>query len=109
MGDDLEKKMDTKSRKRLVERLDSMIGSGRVTEDEAGRLRAADGPAEFDDVVRDIRVRHATARLDAAVDDGGMSREEADGFLARLRNGEHPHELRGHLAKFRRRPRSSDA
>ncbi len=109
MDDDLEQRMDTKSRGRLVERLDHMVEAGRVTEDEAGRLRAANGPAEFDDVVRDIRVRHATARLGAAVEDGGMSPEEADGFLGRLRNGEHPRELRGHLAKFRRRPRSSDA
>lgn len=101
--------MDTKSRGRLVERLDHMVEAGRVTEDEAGRLRAANGPAEFDDVVRAIRVRHATARLDAAVEDGEMSEEEADGLLVRLRNGEHPRSLRAHLAKFRRPPHSSEA
>jgi len=97
-----------KKRKRLVDQLDKMVESGKVTEDEAKRVRAASGPAEFDDVTRDISVRHAKARLDAAVEDGGMSQEEADGFLSRLRNGEHPRSLRAHLGKFRRRPHSGD-
>lgn len=109
MIEELENQTSWKKRERLVERLDHMVESGRVTEDEANRLRAASGPAEFDDATRSISVRHAKARLDAAVEDGGMSQEEADGFLARLRNGEHPRSLRAHLGKFRSRPRSSEA
>ncbi len=100
--DDLNDRMDSRGRTRLVERLDHMVESGRVTEDEARCLRAAAGPDEFDVVVRSIRLRHAGARLDAAVGQGSLTRKEADGFLERLSNGEHPRSLRAHLAKFRR-------
>lgn len=92
---------NSKRRKRLLQQLDRKVGSGRVTEQEAGRLRAAGGPGEFDQAVRDIRVRHAGARLDAAVADGSMSLAEADDLLERLRNGEHPRSLRAHLHGLR--------
>ncbi|MHB1533891.1 MAG: hypothetical protein ACYC1D_04605 [Acidimicrobiales bacterium] len=78
-----------------------MVASGRVSEQEGERLRAAGGPDEFDAVVGEIRVRHAGARLDAAVAGGAMSQEEADANLARLRNGEHPRSLREHLRSLR--------
>ncbi|MGI8775829.1 MAG: hypothetical protein ACR2LJ_00220 [Acidimicrobiales bacterium] len=103
--DDLGNQADPNTHRRLLERLDHMVESGRVTDDEAARLRAATGPQESEQAVGDIRLRHAGARLDAAVADGGMSREEADGFLERLRNGEHPRGLRSHLAKLRPRRR----
>jgi len=71
-------------RKRLVERAEQMVKSGRLTDQEAERLRSAAEPAEFDDAIRSIRVRHAGARLGPAVADGSLTREEADGFLDRL-------------------------
>ncbi len=108
MDDDLEDTTDVTRRPRLMDRLDSMVDSGRVTGDEAARLRAAGGNDEFDGVVRDIRLRHARARLDTAVEGGSMTREEADGFIARLRAGEHPRSLRAHLGAFRPRRRSPD-
>jgi hypothetical protein len=94
--------MSAGRRKRVLRQLVKMTASGRLTEEEATRLRAAAGPSEFDDVVRDISVRHADARLAAAVADCSMSQEEADAFLSRLRSGEHPRSLRSHLGALRR-------
>lgn len=72
-----------------------------MTDQEAERLRSADEPAEVDRVIRTIRVRHAGTKLDAAIADGSLTREEADGFLARLRNGEHSRALRAQLRRLR--------
>jgi hypothetical protein len=106
MDETRESPTDGRAREHLVERLDKMIESARVTEQEAKRLRGAGGPSEFDDAVLDIRVRHAGTILDAAVDDGSLTVEEADGFLERLRTGEHPRALRAQLRRLRQRPRS---
>jgi hypothetical protein len=58
--------MEWGRRHRLYEALDRMVASGRVTETEAQRLRAAAEPTEFNKAVRDIRIRHAGLKLDAA-------------------------------------------
>jgi polyhydroxyalkanoate synthesis regulator phasin len=79
---------------RMIERLDAMVESGRITPEEATRLRASGGTEEFDRVVAEIRARHATAHAETSVGDGRMSQEEADGLLARVRQGEHSAELR---------------
>lgn len=84
---------------RIIEQLHKMVQSGRVTEDEARRIRAAQGTPQFDEAVLDVRVRHASEHLDAAVASGEMSREEADGQLQRLREGEHPKGLRARLRR----------
>lgn len=84
------------------ERLDKMVASGRVTEAEAARLRAAVDTDQFDHAVRSIRVRHAAARLDAAVEGGQMTQGEAAGYLDRLNKGEHPRSLRTHLTNLHR-------
>jgi hypothetical protein len=97
---------EQEGRDRVLARVDRMVSSGRITEDEAQRLRAAPGPAEFDDVIHDIRARHAAPRLDAAVEHGDMDRNEADGLLERLRSGEHPRGLRARLHQSRPRRRS---
>jgi len=91
-----------KRRVRLLAQLDKMVATGRVTQQEAAGLRAAAGPGEFDDMVQGIRVRHATARLGAAVEEGSMSQADADGLLVRLKNGEHPTALRAQVGKLRR-------
>jgi len=82
---------------RIVEQVDRMVASGRLTEEEAGRLRAAEGSDAFEEVVADIRARHAQAHTDAAVAEGRISQSEADGYLDRVRAGEHSKELRGHI------------
>lgn len=79
---------------RMMERLDAMVSSGRITEEEAVRLRASEGTPAFDDVVARIRARHAQAHTDPAVAEGRMSRQEADRLLERVLAGEHSTELR---------------
>jgi polyhydroxyalkanoate synthesis regulator phasin len=84
---------------RIIEQIDKMVASGRITEEEATQLRATEGTAEFDAAVGAIRARHAGAHMESAVGKGELSQEEADGYLERLRNGEHPKGLRARLAK----------
>jgi hypothetical protein len=93
--------MDPRRRQRLVDRVDPLVTSGRITADEAARLRFTIGSAEFDDVVRDIRVRHAQKELGAAVVDGRVSEQEADELFERLRKGEHSRSLRRRLNALR--------
>jgi polyhydroxyalkanoate synthesis regulator phasin len=86
---------------RIIEQVDKMVASGRITEEEAAQLRATEGTAEFDAAVGAIRARHAGAHMEAAIADGEMSKEEADDYLERLREGEHPKGLRTRLRMHR--------
>ena len=88
---------------RIIEQLDKMVASGRITDAEATRLRATEGTAAFDAVVGEIRARHAGTHMEAAIAEGEMSQKEADGYLERLRRGEHPQGLRASLMKHRPR------
>lgn len=85
------------SDKRIMDRLDAMVAAGRVTEEEAARLRASEGSDEFESAVAAIRARHAGVHTEAAMHDGRMTQEEADSALARVRSGEHSRDLRGHI------------
>ena|SRR5215472_6758597 len=101
------------SPERLLRQLDRMVELGRVTQDEADRLRAATEPAEVEAVVREIRDRHAGERLRAAVERGRLTGAEADGLAARLRAGEDPRALRTRLDELgrsgaRRNPGTDD-
>ena len=87
-------------RKRIIERLDQMVASGRVTPTEAAKLRSAALPSEFNATILEIRVRHAGTRLTAAVQEGQMTREEADAYLEQMKDGEHPRSLRAHLRRL---------
>jgi hypothetical protein len=84
------------TRDRLLRQLDRLLGSGRITSAEANRLRGATNRDEFDAAARDISVRHARVQLDAAVEAGEMTEEEAHKQLDVLRSGEHRRTLRGH-------------
>ena len=86
---------------RILQQLDKMVASGQVTQDEAERLREAQGKPEFEAAVLDVRLRHAGEQLDSAVTAGQMSQQEADDQLERLRNGEHPKGLRARLRAHR--------
>lgn len=92
-------------RARLVEQLDRMTEKGQVTAEEAGRIRSAADADAFDAAVLAVRVRHARARLDGAVERGDMSPQEADENLAALERGEHPKGLRSHLRRLEHRQR----
>jgi hypothetical protein len=83
------------SRKPLLERVGKMLQTGRITEDEATRLQCAVGSSQFDAIVGEIRGRHAGARLAQAVEDGRLTREEANVLLGRVEDGEHPRFLHG--------------
>ena len=82
---------------RIIEQLDRMVASGRVTREEADQLRAAAGTTEFDAVMAGIRSRHAQAHTDAAVVAGTMSPEDAAAALQRVRQGDHAADLRRHI------------
>ncbi len=75
---------------RVLEQLEKMLASGRITDEEAAALRSATGPEEFDRAVGAIRARHAGAQMDSAIAAGEMTQEEADASLERLRTGEPP-------------------
>ncbi len=91
-----------KNRARLLERLDSMVESGRVTAEEAARLRSAKSDEEVEAAVVAIRSRHAEESLTRAVEAGQMSQSDADANLERIRHGEHPRGLRAHLNRIGR-------
>jgi polyhydroxyalkanoate synthesis regulator phasin len=84
---------------RIITQLDKMVQTGQMTADEAQSIRNAEGTPEFEEALLDVRLRHAATRLDGAVADGEMTREEADGQLQRLRDGEHPKGLRARLGR----------
>jgi hypothetical protein len=90
---------------RILQQVEQMVASGRITGEEADELRAAGGTLRFDAVVGAIRARHAVAYLDAAVAAGAMSQAEAEADLARLRRGEHPTGLRAKLRMHRSAPK----
>jgi hypothetical protein len=87
---------------RIVEQLEKMVASGRITEDEAAHLRAAQGTSEMGTVMGEIRARHASPHLESAVRAGEMSREEADQQLGLIKTGEHPKGLRARLRQHRK-------
>jgi hypothetical protein len=94
---DAQNEMEWGRRDRVFRALDRMVASGRVMESEAQRLRAAANESEFNQAARDIRVRHAGLKLDAAVADGSFTRAEAGAFLGWLMDGEHGRTLRARL------------
>jgi len=104
MDDDGQARTGRANARHLTQSIDKLLASGQVTEEEAARLHAALEQGGRDAVVRDIRVRHAEAALAGAVQDGRTTQQEADGYLDRLRAGEHSRSLRGF-----RRPRESRA
>ena len=74
---------------RMLERIDAMVQAGRLTEDEAERLRRAD-PSRRDDIIREIRLRHAQAKLHTALEEGRMTQTEVEDVLDKVANGERP-------------------
>jgi polyhydroxyalkanoate synthesis regulator phasin len=88
---------------RILEQLDKMVASGRITEEEAADIRAAEGTEEFERAVGAIQARHAGEHVGSAIEAGEMTQEEADAYLDQLRRGDHPKGLRARLTKHRPR------
>jgi hypothetical protein len=82
---------------RMIEQLETVVASGRITPGEAARLRAAAGTPDFDSAMGEIRARHAQVHADAEVAAGRLSREEADATLDRVGDGEPTAELRARI------------
>jgi polyhydroxyalkanoate synthesis regulator phasin len=91
---------------RIIKPLDKMVQTGQMTADEAQSIRNAEGTPAFEEALLDVRLRHAATRLDGAVADGEMTRDEADEQLQRLREGEHPKGLRARLSRHDKRDHS---
>lgn len=88
---------------RVTQQLDKMVQTGRMTENEAQRIRDAESTPAFEKAQLAVRVRHAGEHLSAAVADSEVTREEADHQLQRLREGEHPKGLRARLRRQSKR------
>ncbi len=82
---------------RIIERLDAMVASGRMTAEEAARLRATRGTEEFEVALAGIRARHAQVHTDEATAADRMGPDEADALLGRVRAGEHSKDLRAQI------------
>ena len=82
---------------RLVGRLDKMVQAGRLTEEDAERLRAAANSGQLDDAVREIQLKHARERVNTALENGRLTQEEARAIFDRLAKGEDLRFLRGLL------------
>ena len=74
----------------LLARLDRMVAMGRITSEEATRVRAARDEAEKHAALTAIRVRHVQDRVEAALAEGRIEPDEADDVLRRLAEGEDP-------------------
>jgi hypothetical protein len=85
---------------RVLRQLDRMVAAGRVTAQEAERLRAARDAAGFEAVLGEIRARHAGPELEAAVQDGQLSGAEAEDLQHQIRRGDHPRGLRRRLHQW---------
>lgn len=99
-----------KDQQRILQRLDHMVSTGRITPEEAERIRAAGDADAFQAAMGDVMARHAGPELDAAVAAGRMTQPDADSLKDRLSRGEHAPGLRGYLrrsVKHRRRPQGS--
>lgn len=92
---------------RVVRRLGEMVRRGRISQEDAERLREAGESGE--DVALQLRLEHAKETLAAAVEEGAMTKGDADEVLARLARGEHPRGLRRQLNELRRGPASFDS
>jgi hypothetical protein len=84
----------------LPRRLDKLVATKRLTKEEADRLRSAELDGQVEDVLTSIRARHASARVDAAVDVGRLSRDEADHIVNQIRAGEHSPALRARVRRL---------
>jgi len=79
----------------ILVRVDKMLAAGRITEDDATRLRAAaETGVGLDDAVKAVRSKHVRAKVDDAIDDGRLTAEEADSVVDEVEHG--------HMARLRR-------
>jgi hypothetical protein len=88
---------------RLERRLDKMVDAGRVSADDAERVRTAASSDEREAAVTAIRTQHVRARIDEAVVDGRLSEEQAAGLRQLLDGGQDPQQIPGLRQALRHR------
>jgi hypothetical protein len=74
--------------------VDKMLAAGRITADEAERIRAAATQGDVDQAVAEIRRRHALEWAATAVGDARLSDDEAADLVAAVERGESPKIIR---------------
>ena len=77
--------------------LEKLVASGKLTKEESAQLREGAERGDPASAAKPVQLRHATAALAEAVAAGKLSQAEADGYLARLRDGEDAHRVRREL------------
>jgi hypothetical protein len=100
MADEAGSTWPSEEQQRVLRQLDRMVAAGRVTTQEAERLRGAQDADAFEAVMGEIRARHAGPELEAAVQAGHLSGAEAEDLRHRIRRGDHPRGLRGQLRQW---------
>ena len=79
-----------------------MVDAGRVSRDDAARLRRAAESGGLDEALAEIRRKHAEARIVGAVESRRLTSEEAKVVLGRLEDGEDPRGVVRGLPRLRR-------
>jgi hypothetical protein len=83
----------------LIEQVDKLAATGRLSEDQTAQLRAAAERGELAVVMREVRLQHVRLALADAVAVGTLGQPDADALLARLEHGEDTHALRRELRR----------
>ncbi len=78
------------SARQILERIDTMLAAGRITEKDAARLRSAADRGGLEEALQEIRLRHAKGRIAEALSSGLLTTEGARAAVERLDNGEDP-------------------
>ena len=102
MADEAGSTWPGEEQQRVLRQLDRMVAAGRVTTQEAERLRGATDAAGFEAVLGEIRARHAGPELEAAVQAGQLTGAEAEDLRHRIGHGDHPRGLRRRLHQWSR-------
>ena len=84
------------------QQLAHLRATGKLTTEDVLALESGDSE-QNDTVMRGVRARHARARLEAAVDAGSVSEEEAADLIQQVKHGYHSRQLRARINKLARR------
>ena len=84
---------------RMASRIDKMLAAGRITEEEADRVRAAAESGDLGTAVNEIRARHVREWVAHQVQAGHLSQADADEVLERAERGEDPGSIRSALRR----------
>jgi hypothetical protein len=84
---------DLPSGPRLDTRLSRLVAAGRITADDADRVRAAADAGDAEPEMRRVRLAHARALVDAAVMAGRLSPDDGAAVMSRFEANGDPRPL----------------